>query len=151
MIIKEIFTNKKEFLDLLLLADEEEDMIDRYLEKGRMFRLDENGLKCIAVVVALNDMECELKNIATIPAWQRRGYAKAMMTFLSETYLKSFKTMYVGTGDVPFMLKFYQSCGFVESHRVKNFFTDNYKTPMFEGGVQLRDMVYLKKMTRLST
>lgn len=30
MMIKEITENKKEYLNLLLLADEQEDMIDRY-------------------------------------------------------------------------------------------------------------------------
>ena len=33
MKIIEITANKKEHLDLLLLADEQEDMVDRYLEK----------------------------------------------------------------------------------------------------------------------
>ena len=34
MKIREIIDHKKEYLDLLLLADEQEDMIDRYLERG---------------------------------------------------------------------------------------------------------------------
>ncbi|NJO92222.1 MAG: GNAT family N-acetyltransferase, partial [Chloroflexia bacterium] len=32
MRIEKITNNKKQYLDLLLLADEQEDMIDRYLE-----------------------------------------------------------------------------------------------------------------------
>lgn len=28
---------------------------------------------------------------------------------------------------------------------VRNFFTDNYDHPMFEGDIQLVDMIYLKK------
>ena len=39
MEIKQVFENKKQYLDLLLLADEQEDMIDRYLEGGEMFVL----------------------------------------------------------------------------------------------------------------
>jgi ribosomal protein S18 acetylase RimI-like enzyme len=54
-------------------------------------------------------------------------------------------TMLVGTGDVPSALSFYQKCGFAESHRIKNFFMDNYDHPMFEDGKQLVDMVYLKR------
>ena len=34
MEIKKIDTNKKQYLDLLLLADEQEDMVDRYLGVG---------------------------------------------------------------------------------------------------------------------
>ena len=57
--------------------------------------------------------------------------------------------MFVGTGDVPGTLGFYKKCGFAESHRVKNFFTDHYDHPMVEDGVQLVDMVYLKKECRV--
>ena len=53
--------------------------------------------------------------------------------------------MYVGTGDSPLTLPFYKKCGFIESHRVKKFFIDNYDHPIFEGGKQLVDMIYLKK------
>ena len=50
MNIIEITENKKEYLTLLLLADEQEDMIDRYLDNGRMYVLDDNGIKCECVV-----------------------------------------------------------------------------------------------------
>ena len=36
MQIKEVKRNKKQYLPLLLLADEQEDMIDRYLESGTL-------------------------------------------------------------------------------------------------------------------
>lgn len=39
MEVKKIINDKKKFLDLLMLADEQEDMIDRYLENGEMFSL----------------------------------------------------------------------------------------------------------------
>ena len=38
-----VFHNKKRYLDLLLLADEQESMIDRYLERGDMFVLSDNN------------------------------------------------------------------------------------------------------------
>lgn len=37
MEIRQIEKNKKKYLDLLLLADEQESMIDQYLEKGQLF------------------------------------------------------------------------------------------------------------------
>lgn len=37
MKIQIIKGNKKDYLDLLLLADEQENMIDKYLERGIMF------------------------------------------------------------------------------------------------------------------
>ena len=45
MRIRKVNENKKHFLPLLLLADEQEDMIDRYLEKGTMYVLDDCGVK----------------------------------------------------------------------------------------------------------
>ncbi|MFR9152056.1 MAG: GNAT family N-acetyltransferase, partial [Hungatella sp.] len=39
MEIKRIEENKKQFMDLLLLADEQESMIDKYLERGDLFAL----------------------------------------------------------------------------------------------------------------
>ena len=46
MKIIEVKENKKQYLDLLLLADEQEDMVDRYLDNGKMYVLDDNGVKC---------------------------------------------------------------------------------------------------------
>ena len=42
MKISKIEDNKKRYMSLLFLADEQEDMIDRYLEKGTMYVLEEN-------------------------------------------------------------------------------------------------------------
>ena len=50
MEIKKVISDKKEFLELLLLADEQESMVDRYLERGDMFVLYDNGLKAACVV-----------------------------------------------------------------------------------------------------
>jgi GNAT superfamily N-acetyltransferase len=145
MRIEKIFKNKKQYLDLLLLADEQEDMIDRYLERGDMFALYDDDLKTVCVVVAIDKETCELKNIATYKEYQGKGYAKALINYISNHYKNNYKTMLVGTGETPTILSFYESCGFEISHRLKNFFTDNYDHPMFEDGIQLIDMVYLKK------
>ena len=48
--IVKISRNKKQYLDLLLLGDEQEIMIDRYLERGDLFVLEDNGIKAVCVV-----------------------------------------------------------------------------------------------------
>ncbi|MBF4692175.1 GNAT family N-acetyltransferase [Fusibacter ferrireducens] len=144
MNIRRITENKKAYIDLLLLADEQEDMIDIYLERGDMFILDDDGVKAECVVTKEADGIYELKNIAVLPNCQRKGYGKKLIAFLF-TYYPECKTMFVGTGDCYSSLSFYNACGFAESHRVKNFFTDHYDHPIFEDGVQLVDMVYLKR------
>lgn len=145
MNIQIINTNKKQFLDLLLLADESEAMIDRYLEEGRVYALYDDDLKSVCVVSHIDKNTCELKNIATYEKEQGKGYGRALIAYISEAYKQKYKTMLVGTGETPSILRFYQSCGFIPSHRIKNFFTDNYDHVMIEEGVQLKDMVYLKK------
>ncbi|RJP63317.1 MAG: N-acetyltransferase [Ignavibacteriales bacterium] len=145
MRIEKITNNKKQYLDLLLLADEQEDMIDRYLESGDMFALYDDDLKTVCVVVAIDKETCELKNIATYKKYQGKGYGKALIKFISDYYKNNYKTMLVGTGETPAILSFYESCGFEKSHLIRNFFIDNYDHPMFEDGIQLVDMIYLKK------
>ena len=144
MNIKKVVTNKKDYLSLLLLADESENMVDKYLKRGEMFVIDDNGVKGECVVTKEFEGTYEIKNIAVAPNCQRKGYGKYLIEFLL-SYYTDCKAMFVGTGECKSILNFYHKCGFKESHRIKNFFTDNYDHPMFEDGVQLIDMIYLKK------
>lgn len=145
MNIKKVSHNKKQYLDLLLLADEQESMIDRYIERGEMFVLEDNGVKAVCVITDEGNGVCELKNIAVTPDSQRQGYGKRLIRYLIDYYFEKYAQMIVGTGDVPSALGFYKSCGFEYSHRIENFFTDNYDHPIVEEGILLKDMVYLKQ------
>lgn len=145
MKIKEIKKNKKKYLSLLLLADEQENMIDLYLERGTMYVLYDNELKSECVVTDEGNGILEIKNIATEPAFHRKGYGKALIQFLSEKYKEQYSILQVGTGDSPSTINFYEKCGFIRSHIVKNFFIDNYNKPIYENGIQLVDMIYLRK------
>ena len=146
MEIKEVRNHKKQYLSLLLLGDEQEEMIDRYLERGTMYvLLDGGSVKSECVVTDEGNGILEIKNIATEPACQGKGYGKALIEFISETYRDRYSVLQVGTGDSPLTIPFYEKCGFVRSHRIPRFFTDNYDHPIYEGGVQLVDMVYLQR------
>ena len=145
MQIKEVTANKKDFLDLLLLADEQEDMVDRYLEEGTMFILDDGGVKAECVVTDEGASLLEIKNIATDPKSQGKGYGKKLIEFVAQKYSGSYSVLQVGTGDSPLTIPFYEKCGFRRHHVVKNFFTDNYDHPIVEAGVQLVDMIYLRR------
>ena len=145
MEIKIINENKNRFIDLLLLADESELMIDKYLERGDLFALYDNELKSVCVVTIESSDICELKNIATDKEYHGMGYGSKLIEYISTFYKEKYKTMIVGTGDIPKSIRFYERNGFCLYSRIHNFFTDNYDHPMFEDGVQLVDMVYLKK------
>lgn len=79
MEIKIIENNKKDFLDLLILADEQENMIDKYLDRGTLFALYDNGLKSICVVTDEGNGNYELQNLATYEQFQRKGYGKNLV------------------------------------------------------------------------
>lgn len=145
MKIIKIQENKKEYLPLLILADEQEDMIDRYLERGTMYVLDDYGVKAECVVTDEGNGVLEIKNIAVDPSFQKMGYGKSLIEFVEKQYAGEYSVLQVGTGDSPLTLPFYEKCGFERSHIVENFFTDNYNHPIFENGVQLKDMIYLRK------
>ena len=145
MEIRNIKTNKKQYQRLLLLADEQEDMVDRYLQRGVMYVLEDDGVKAACVVTDEGNGILELKNIAVAPDFQRKGYGRALVTFLIQTYRGQYQVLQVGTGDSPSTIPFYESCGFRRHHLVKNFFVDHYDHPIYECGVQLVDMVYLQR------
>lgn len=140
----EIKENKYEHIELLLLGDEQESMINKYLDKGRMYVLNDDGIKGECVVVKLSDGIYELKNIAVLPDCQRKGYGREFIDFIFNQY-PDCEALLAGTGDSQNAASFYLSCGFMESHRVKNFFIDNYDHPIIENGQQLIDMVYYKR------
>ena len=145
MEIRKVEADKKQYLDLLLLADEQEDMIDRYLEHGTMYVLEDGEVKAECVVTDEGGGVLELKNIAVKPDFQGKGYGKALVDYIIQTYTGRYTVLQVGTGDSPATIPFYASCGFRRHHLVKNFFTDCYNHPIYECGVQLVDMVYLQR------
>ncbi|MBQ8425633.1 MAG: GNAT family N-acetyltransferase [Clostridia bacterium] len=146
MEILEVKSDKKKYLSLLLLADEQESMIDKYLDKGTMFILKKaDEIVCECVVTDEGDSILEIKNLATKKEYQGRGYARKMIEFIADKYKDSFSILQVGTGDSPLTIPFYEKCGFTRSHIIKNFFIDNYSEPIIECGVRLVDMIYLRK------
>ena len=145
MEIKIISENKKAFMDLLLLADEQEDMIDKYLSRGTLFALYDSGLKSICVVTDEGGGSFEIQSLATYQQFQGKGYGTHLVKHVFEHYQDKGTKIYVGTGDVPFAVSFYEHCGFTFSYRLKNFFLEHYREPMFEGEIQLKDKVYFLK------
>ena len=103
MRVRKIEENKKDYLELLLLADEQEDMIDRYLERGDMYVLEEqmpageaaeeygqNGGRYnvygVCVVTDEGNGTLEIKNLAVSPEKQGQGYGRDLIWFVEETY-----------------------------------------------------------------
>ena len=109
MIMREVNENKKQFISLLLLADEQENMIDRYLEKGTMYVLEDGNVKAECVVTDEGNGILEIKNIAVDPQNQGQGYGKALIDFLVSKYADEYSILQVGTGDSPLTVPFYEN------------------------------------------
>lgn len=149
MEIQEILNNKKDFINILLIGDEGEGMIDKYLEKGHLFVLyDKENLKSVCVIIQIDSTTIEIKNIATNPNCRNNGYASALIEFICNKYKKEFTYIILGTGENDLILNFYKKRGFVEFDKVKDFFIKNYAHPIFENNKQLIDMIYLKRELR---
>jgi len=138
-----ISDNKRAFLPLLLLGDEQEDMIERYLDRGTLYALyDEGRLRAVCVVTEEGGGTFEIKNLAVAAESQRRGYGRAVVDYVVRQYRGRGIRLLVGTGDSPLTVPFYEACGFRESRRVKDFFLEHYDHPIWEAGRLLTDMVY---------
>lgn len=144
--IRVVTQGKKRYLPLLLLGDEQEDMVDRYLERGTLYVMEENGTAIAVAVVTEETPEAfELKNIAVAPECQRQGIGREMVAHIWEAHGGAGRSLFAGTGEAPRTMAFYAGCGFTVSHRVENFFTEHYDHPIVEEGVTLKDMVYFRK------
>ena len=125
--IQQVSEQKKQYLPLLLLGDEQESMIDRYLEQGTLYVMQKAGNPiAVCVILRVSETEWEVKNLEQ----QLAGTAEWLI---------------LGTGDSPKTIPFYQKCGFVPYCRIPHFFLEHYDHPMIEDGVLLDDMVYLRK------
>lgn len=148
MKIELVSKNKKRFLPLLLLADEQESMIGRYLERGDMFVMYTEAERPVSVAVVTSEGlpgVYELKNLAVSPDFQHKGYGSRMISHICLHYSRVCHTLTVGTGENPQTIRFYRKQGFAYSHTVPNFFTEHYDHPIVENGKRLKDMIYFSK------
>ena len=144
LVIRKVEDDKRDFIDLLLIGDESEDMIMRYLDRGSLYVSSIDNKDVAVIVTVENDNgSVEIKNLAVDAAFRRRGIGRRMLEYVENLYPD--KKIILGTGETPSTLRFYRSCGYRYFHRIPNFFTDNYPNPIVEEDVTLRDMVYLYK------
>jgi aminoglycoside 6'-N-acetyltransferase I len=146
--IRQLRKDEKIPYDLLLLADESLDAIDKYVFGSDIYVLEqENKIIAEYVLQSINKNEIEIKNMAVATDCQGQGIGKLLLRDATcEAKGKGFKTIVIGTGDAAFkQLYLYQKEGFEVFNIKKNFFSDNYPKPIYENGIQLKHMIMLKK------
>ena len=134
--------------DLLLLADETVESINKYIFQSDVYVLERNQQNiAVYALQTINDDTVEIKNIAVDTAFQGHGIGQELLKdAMNRAKESGFKRIVIGTGDAGIhQLYIYQKAGF-EMFEIKHrFFLDNFPEPIFENGIQLKHMVMLKK------
>lgn len=144
--IRKVTEDKRNFMDLLLIGDEQEDMIMKYIDICEMYVAESGGAACgICAVTNEGGSTLEIKNIAVRPESQRQGIGSSLIRFIEKEYSGKYERLTLGTGDSPLTVPFYESCGFIRCGRIPDHFILYYDHPIMEAGVQLRDMILFEK------
>ena len=107
-------------MPLMLLGDESELMVGRYLDRGDMWvGFAYEAPVAVCVVTDEGHGVTEVKNLAVCPDFQCRGIGRRMLAHVES--LNAGRIVTLGTGETPSTLRFYKSCGYRYSHRVPDF------------------------------
>lgn len=136
--------------DLLLLADETVEGINKYLFDSDVYvallpkKKQPIGVFCLRPIDADT---VEIMNIAISESNQGNGIGSALIESAVRIAEKTkYKQIIVGTADCGIkQIRFYEKNGFAKYDIKKNYFTKIYDTPIYENGIQLKDMVMLRR------
>lgn len=132
-------------MELLLQADPWEESVRSYLDSGLIFAAIKDDV-VIGVVVAgyLSDSVMELFNVSVSEAHQGQGVGTELLEFVLQTLkTKGVARVELGTGTFGYQLAYYQRAGFRVESVVKDHFLTHYPDPIFDNGIQLKDMLRL--------
>lgn len=132
---------------LLLLADETVDAINKYVDHSAVFVLKEGTVDlAVFCLYPIDKSTLELKNIAVHESLQGKGIGSLLICeVVAIAKKKGYSHLIVGTADCGIdQIRFYERNGFKKYGVKENFFIDNYKEPIIENGIQLKDMVMLE-------
>lgn len=133
-------------LGLLLEADPSEQLVRDYCAGGHCFIAEQQEtVMGVFVLIALDSDTAEIKNIALAESERGKGFGKRLVfSALEEAKKLGFSAVEIGTGNSSLaQLALYQKCGFRMKSIDRDFFTRHYEEPIFENGLQCRDMVRL--------
>ncbi|MCA0984749.1 GNAT family N-acetyltransferase [Halobacillus yeomjeoni] len=130
----------------LLLADEDEKIVEGYLNEGMMYAITVNQeVAGVCLFIEIEDETIELKNLALDKRYRRKGIGKKTLEIATEIHHRSYTYMEVGTANCSLdNIAFYQKAGF-RFHKIKKDFFLRYPSPIVEFGIQALDMVVFRK------
>ncbi|MBN7798769.1 GNAT family N-acetyltransferase [Parahaliea mediterranea] len=132
-------------LGLLLEADPSTESISSYLPDSWCFAVSQQSdLLGVAVAGMIGPAIAEIYNISVYPEHQGRGIGSDLLKFtLASLADRDVKRVELGTGSFGYQLGYYQRIGFRVDSIIKDHFLSNYSAPIFENGIQHKDMLRL--------
>lgn len=133
--------------DLLLDADPMKEYVDEYCARGTVVGgYEDDRIIGVYVLIKTRPMTLELVNVAIAPDKQGQGLGQKLVAdALSRARESGVKILEVGTGNCGIaQLAFYQKAGFRIVGVDLDFFTVHYPEPIFENGIQCRDMIRMQ-------
>lgn len=130
---------------LLLEADPSEESIYSYLAGSWCFVAKEKEVVlAVCVVKPIQTGIVEIFNVGVLPERQQQGIGSVLLRYtLQQLRHKGGKRVELGTGSFGYQLTYYQRLGFRVDTIVKDHFLLHYSEPIFEHGIQHKDMLRL--------
>ncbi|WP_211227919.1 GNAT family N-acetyltransferase [Spirochaeta cellobiosiphila] len=135
-------------MSLLLQADPNEDLVCRYLKTGSCYVTEiENEIVAVILIMTTKKGTMEIMNLSVREDWQNKGIGKQLILHVIDDIkkLKDIRTIEIGTGNPgAIQMLLYQKCGFRIVGIDFDFFRRNYPEPIYENGIECRDMIRLR-------
>jgi ribosomal protein S18 acetylase RimI-like enzyme len=130
---------------LLLEADPSIERVNQYLEGSLCYvAVIQKEIVGVCVLNTKGKNKIELFNIAVLPEKQKSGIGTQLLEFILDSVReKDIESVELGTGTFGYQLAFYQRFGFRVDSILKDHFINNYDEPIFENGIQIKDMLRL--------
>lgn len=133
--------------DLLLLADENQILIDKYLPGSQLYVLETDGKVVGVGVLQINGTAGEIMNIAVAPDYQRKGLGRAMIQALTDAAVRQgVGQLRIATGNSGIgQIALYQQEGFELIAIDRDYMLRNYTNPIWENGIQCKHQLIFEK------
>ena len=145
--LAEITGEREPYLPYLLVADEDEEVVQHYMNEGALYAIHcGDRLAGVALLIEQSKTTIELKNMAVVPECQGKGIGKIAIQMISErSQAEGYTQVIVGTANSSIdNIVFYQKAGFRMEKIQKDFFS-SYSVPIYENGIRAIDMIVFSK------
>jgi ribosomal protein S18 acetylase RimI-like enzyme len=145
--------DRERHLPLLLEADDAEEHVRGYLDRGQLLEIRDADAMIGVVVLVREADEVEIWNIALAEERRGRGLGRAAIGAIAERCRRAGATrLTVGTSDCSLgTIAFYRKAGF-RFAGVREGYFDTYPVEVVEDGIRARDMVMFRmSLTPAST